>query len=130
MGRRLSLTAITRDKGDSPSSSGLERHQGSHVDGIQRSNRYIFLNKLFSPIQDRRTDSTNSHRARSSSILRNSAMKDCSDKSPPRLRLDKPDSNSTGVSAEDRNSWRRNNCLTWREPGSLMYRLTRALVSK
>jgi hypothetical protein len=66
MGRRLSLTAITRDKGDSPSSSGLERHQGSHVDGIQRSNRYIFLNKLFSPIQTDEPTSTNSHRARSS----------------------------------------------------------------
>jgi hypothetical protein len=26
------------------------------VDGIQRFNRHIFLNKLFGPIQDRRTD--------------------------------------------------------------------------
>ena len=55
MDRRLSLPAITRDKRDSPSRSRLERHQGSHVDGIQRFNRHISLNKVFSPIQDQRT---------------------------------------------------------------------------
>jgi hypothetical protein len=43
MDPRVSLMAITRDKRDSPSRSRLEPRQGSHVDGIQRFNRYIFL---------------------------------------------------------------------------------------
>lgn len=91
MGCRVSLPAIASDKGDFPSRGGLERHQETRVDGIQRSNRHIFLNHLRSPIQDQ---STHFHQLPPCTVTSNPTQQRHENplgQSPSRLRLDKPD---------------------------------------